>query len=168
LHENEEAYRLGLKLIAAMYLKAQEFEKQYGLNVKLEESPAESTSLRLATIDLENYPESYDFVRGNKEKGEVYYTNSIHLEPDAPVDLIERIERQARFHSMIEAGAIIHAFVGERLPSPQSIFHLVKRTFENTQAAQITISPEFTICQDCHKVSLGYNRGNQKAKILNP
>jgi ribonucleoside-triphosphate reductase len=28
---------------------------------------------------------------------------------------------------------------------------LVRKTLENTQAAQITISPEFTICNDCRK-----------------
>ncbi|MCP4265880.1 MAG: anaerobic ribonucleoside-triphosphate reductase, partial [Candidatus Brocadiaceae bacterium] len=49
-------------------------------------------------------------------------------------------------------GAIIHAFVGEERPPASSIMKLVKRTFENTQAAQLTISPEFTICNECHRV----------------
>ncbi|HLG29120.1 MAG TPA: anaerobic ribonucleoside-triphosphate reductase [Candidatus Brocadiales bacterium] len=31
--------------------------------------------------------------------------------------------------------------------------NLVKKTFKNTQAAQLTISPEFTICSDCKKVT---------------
>jgi ribonucleoside-triphosphate reductase len=31
--------------------------------------------------------------------------------------------------------------------------NLVKKTFKNTQAAQVTISPEFTICNDCKKVT---------------
>ncbi len=158
LHEDEGAYRTGLKLISAMYLRAKEYEKEYNLNVKLEETPAESTSLRLAKVDLTEYPESASFVRGNKEKGEVYYTNSIHLEPDAPVDLIQRIEMQGRFHQLIEAGAITHAFVGEKLPDPESVFNLVLRTWQNTPTAQITISPEFTVCQDCRKVSVGYAR----------
>ena len=56
---------------------------------------------------------------------------------------------------MIESGAILHAFVGEQTPSPESIFNLVEKTFKNTQAAQLTISPEFTICNDCHSLSRG-------------
>jgi ribonucleoside-triphosphate reductase len=52
---------------------------------------------------------------------------------------------------MIESGAIIHAFVGEERPPAESILTLVRRTFESTPAAQITISPEFTVCNDCHK-----------------
>ncbi len=158
LHEDESAYKLGLELISAMYLKAKELEKEHGLNVKLEETPAESTSLRLAKVDLQEYPESSDFIRGDRRTGEVYYTNSIHLAPDAPVDILERIEKQGRFHNLIEAGAITHAFVGEKLPNPDSILNLVKKTWENTQTAQITISPEFTFCNDCKKISLGYGR----------
>ena len=52
---------------------------------------------------------------------------------------------------MIESGAIIHAFVGERRPSPSSIFNLVRKVYRNTQAAQMTISPEFTLCSVCNR-----------------
>ncbi len=47
---------------------------------------------------------------------------------------------------------LLHAFVGEERPPASSIMKLVKRTFENTQAAQLTISPEFTICNQCNRV----------------
>jgi len=158
LHESDEAYKLGLKIASAMYLKIKQLEEQYGLKLVLEETPAESTSLRMAKIDLIEYPESVDFVRGNIDKGEVYYTNSVHLEADAPVDIIERIEKQGKFNPIIEAGAITHVFVGEKKPSAEAILSLIKKTWENTQSAQLTISPEFTVCDDCHQVSRGYDR----------
>ena len=82
-----------------------------------------------------------------------YYTNSIHLRADAPVDMLTRIIKQSKFHTMIESGAIIHAFVGEERPPWNSIMALVKKTFEKTRAAQLTISPEFTICNTCKKVT---------------
>jgi ribonucleoside-triphosphate reductase len=159
LHQSEAAYRLGLKIASAMYLKAKQLEEQHGLKLVLEETPAESTSLRFAKVDLQEYPESKNFVRGNIEKGEVYYTNSVHLEADAPVDIIERIEKQGKFNPVIEAGAITHIFVGEKKPGADAILSLIKKTWENTQSAQITISPEFTVCDDCHQVSRGYDRG---------
>ena len=81
---------------------------------------------------------------GDIEQDEFYYTNSIHLRADADVDILSRIRTQAKFHPLIESGAIIHAFVGEQRPSPESILNLVRKTFEKTQAAQLTISPEFT------------------------
>ena len=158
LHETDEAYRLGLKIASAMYLKIKQLEEQYGMKLVLEETPAESTSLRMAKIDLIEYPESANFVRGNIDKGEVYYTNSIHLEADAPVDIIERIEKQGKFNPIIEAGAITHVFVGEKKPGADAIMSLIKKSWENTQSAQLTISPEFTVCDDCHQVSRGYDR----------
>jgi len=109
----------------------------------------------LAKVDLRQFPQSKDVMQGDIENDEYYYTNSIHFRADAPIDLITRIEKQSKFHGMIESGAIIHAFIGEERPSPESILNLVKKTYDNTQAAQLVISPEFTICQNCHKMSNG-------------
>ncbi|MHC4871374.1 MAG: hypothetical protein ACYTFY_05980, partial [Planctomycetota bacterium] len=44
---------------------------------------------------------------------------------------------------------------GEKNPSKESIFNLVKKTFEKTQAAQLTVSPEFTMCKCCKKMTNG-------------
>lgn len=166
LHESDEALRLGLKIISAMYLKSKEMEKETGLKVVLEETPAESASLRLAKVDLKEYPESKDYVKGDLLSGTIYYTNSVHLSADAPVDITERIEKQGKFNSLIEAGCITHVFLGEQRPSPKSIYSLVKKTWDNTLSAQIVLSPEFTFCQDCHKVSAGYKRKVNKPGII--
>ena len=155
LHEGEEMTRLGLKIVAFMHLKAREMGKRYGMKVTLEESPAESAARRLAKVDLHSFPCARDCVQGDIENDEYYYTNSIHLRADAPVDMLTRIRLQSKFHPLIESGAIIHAFVGEKLPSAESIGNLVKKTFYKTQAAQLTISPEFTICKTCQVMSLG-------------
>jgi len=156
LHEDEEVFKLGLKVISFMHLKAKEAGEKLGLKFSLEESPAESATRRLAKVDLRQFPEeTARVIKGDLERDMYYYTNSIHFAADAPVDLVTRIEKQAKFHTMIESGAIIHAFVGERLPSKESIMNLVKKTFYNTQAAQITISPEFTMCNSCKKQAMG-------------
>jgi ribonucleoside-triphosphate reductase len=155
LHEDEDVFRLGLKIISFMYLKAKEYEKKYGLKVSLEESPAESAARRLAKVDLREYPESKEVIKGSIDKEEFYYTNSIHFSASAPINLVDRIVKQSKFHTLIESGAIIHAFIGEEKPSPASIMNLVKKTWEKTKAAQITISPEFTVCYDCHQLTRG-------------
>ena len=155
LHEDDEAIRLGLKVVSQLYFLVKEAGKKHGLKITIEESPAESASRRLAKIDFKRYPQAADYVRGSIEDDEIYYTNSIHLRPDADVDIIDRIRMQAKFHSLIESGAIIHAFVGENRPSSGAIASLVRKTFENTQAAQLTISPEFTTCKVCNYISFG-------------
>lgn len=155
LHEGTRPLKLGLKIISSLYMRIRELSREHGIRFALEESPAESATRRLAKVDMTLYPEAAEYVRGSVERDETYYTNSIHLRADAPVDLIKRIEIQSKFHPMIESGAIIHAFVGEEHPHPDSIFALVKKTFFNTKCAQLTISPEFTICEDCHRLSNG-------------
>ena len=156
LQNGKEAYKDGLKVVAAMNLKAKELGAKTGLKLTLEESPAESAARRFVKTDLRIYPEqAKSVVKGDLEKDEMYYTNSIHFRADAPISLIERIDYQSRFHPLIEAGAIIHAFVGEKRPSTESIANLVEKTYKNTQCAQFVISPEFTYCNDCNHQDAG-------------
>jgi len=155
LHESEESLRAGLRVISYLYYSIKELGRKHGMRLSLEESPAESAARRLAKVDLKNWPQSENFVSGDIETDQAYYTNSIHLRPDADVDLVSRIRKQAMFHSLIESGAIIHAFVGENRPSATSILNLVQKTFEKTQAAQLTVSPEFTVCHWCNHMTCG-------------
>jgi anaerobic ribonucleoside-triphosphate reductase len=148
-HEAEEALRMGEKLIAHMFLRCKKLSVKHKMKLTLEESPAESAARRLAKADLVYYrDEALQVYKGGNEDV-AYYTNSIHLSADAPVSLVERIRQQAKFHSLIESGAITHAFIGEERPSPGAIETLMRETFYRTQSAQVTLSPEFTYCLDC-------------------
>lgn len=155
LHESEDVFKLGLRVVSFMSLKCREYSEKFNLKLSLEESPAESAAGRLAKIDLQEFPDSKKVVKGNSNGDESYYTNSIHFAASAPVDLITRIIKQSKFHPLIKSGAIIHAFVGENQPSPESIYNLIKKIWEHTQCSQLTISPEFTICNTCSEVSRG-------------
>ena len=166
LHESDEAMDTGLRIIAHMYTKAKKLTKKHNMKITLEESPAESAARRLAKTDLVYYPESEKFVKGDN-KDVAYYTNSIHLIADAPVNLVERIRLQSRFHSLIESGAIIHAFVGEEQPSAESIATLMREVFFRTQAAQVTVSPEFTYCNDCNAIGRGIKESCAKCGSAN-
>jgi len=173
LHEmnSDEFKNNALKTIAHMNLQAKDYGKKLNLKFSLEESPAESATRRLSKTDLIKYPESKEFIRGDIENDKTYYSNSIHPRADAPIDLISRIELQGKFHPAIESGAITHAFVGEEKPDADSIYSLVQKTWENTQTAQIVISPEFTICKKCSTIGRGLaekcgNCGNEDSHSL--
>ncbi len=156
LHESDEALRFGLKVVSAMNLKCKELSGRYGINMVLEESPAESAGYRLAKLDLKYWPaQTAAVVKGELSSGNYYYTNSVHIAVDADVDYIERVEKQSRFHPLIEAGAIVHIWLGEHEPEPASIRSFVEKTFRNTQCSQIAFSPEFTICEHCRRTSRG-------------
>ena len=155
LHECPEAMQLGLRIIAYMFLKAKELSKKHGLKFTLEESPAESAARRLAKTDLVYFRDEAGSTAKGDDEDVVYYTNSVHLSAEAPVTLVERIRQQAKFHSMIESGAITHAFIGEERPSAGAIAGLMKDVFYRTQSAQVTVSPEFTYCDDCNHIMRG-------------
>lgn len=156
LHESDAALKFGLKVISAMSLKCRELSERYGIKMVLEESPAESAGYRLAKLDMKYWPaQTAAVVKGDLANENYYYTNSIHLAVDAPVDYIERVEKQSRFHPLIDAGAIVHVWLGESEPDPGSIASFVTKTFRNTQCSQIAFSPEFTVCEACDRTSRG-------------
>ncbi len=163
LHDSEKAYKLGLKIIAGMNLKAKALQKLHGLTVTLEETPGESAPFKFARTDLKEYPDSIHYVKGDIDEGSIYYTNSAHFAADAPIDIIDRISKQGKFNTLIESGSITHIFVGEQKPSAESIMNLVKKTWDNTQSAQIVFSPEFTVCRDCGQVSRGFGRSTSSS-----
>jgi len=146
MHKSNDAYTLGLEIIMRMNDICKELGELSGLNLKLEETPGESTATRFATMDVQKYGDDA-FVKKN-EHG-IYYTNSVHLAYDSDISFVERIIKQSRFHPFIDAGSIIHGWVGDRLPDIASVRDLVKTTWYKTKCEQFTISPDLTTCTKC-------------------
>lgn len=156
MHESKDATKFGLKVIAEMKKEAEMLGEQYGIRMPLEQTPAESTAYRFAKLDAKYYPlQAPTVIRGNRNNGEIYYTNSTYLNVGAPISAIERTKLEGVFHPLIDAGALTHVWLGEHKPAPESIAAFVRKTFENTQNAQIAFSPEFTSCLDCGRTVRG-------------
>jgi anaerobic ribonucleoside-triphosphate reductase len=156
LHQSQEALKFGLRVVAHMNLLCKRLSEKYGVNLVLEESPAESSAYRLAKLDMKYYPaQAVEVLKGDLDSDEFYYTNSVHLNVEADIDYIERVQKQSLFHPLIEAGAICHVWLGEHEPDPESIRSFVIKTFQNTRSSQIAFSPEFTVCNDCRRTSRG-------------
>ena len=76
-----------------MNLKCKELSERYGINMVLEESPAESAGYRLAKLDMKYWPtQTAAVVKGDLEGDLFYYTNSVHIGVDADVDYIDRVD----------------------------------------------------------------------------
>jgi ribonucleoside-triphosphate reductase len=156
LHDSKRALKLGLKILAHMKLLADKMKRQEGMRLVLEQTPAESTSYRFARLDLRYHsPASGRVVKGDVASGEVYYTNSTHLNVKASMNPIERVTNEGLFHPLIEAGSISHIWIGEAQPSKGAIADFVIKTFRHTTSDQIAFSPEFTTCNKCHRTSRG-------------
>lgn len=165
LHESKKAYEEGLGIVAEMAGLCDVIGSRYGIKMILEETPAESAGERLVNLDLKYYPEETKKVaKGTDVK---YYTNSVHFAEDAPISFVEKIQKQSNFHPFIQAGSIIHVWLGEHEPSPEVIKKVVKNTLEKTDCTQLCFSPEFTICEDCHTVTRGLKKKCEKCKSTN-
>jgi len=150
LHESDEALQFGLKVISYMRDTAEKLGSKYGLNLILEQTPAESTAYRFARLDLKYYsPKSGHFVRGNLAKGEVYYTNSTHINVSATVPAMERVREEGRFHPFIRGGAITHVWLGDVQLSKEELAGFVIAVFKDTENDQVVFSPELTTCKNC-------------------
>lgn len=156
LHDSMKALKFGLKVIAHMNLLTQKTKRKEGIKVVLEQTPAESTSYRFARLDLRYFsPASGRAVKGDIASGEVYYTNSTHLNVKNHINPIERVTNEGIFHPLIEAGSISHVWLGEAQPSKEAIADFVIKTFKHTTNDQIAFSPEFTTCNKCNRTSRG-------------
>jgi len=156
LHESNRAMKFGLKVISHMNLLTEKIRRNENLKVVLEQTPAESTSYRFARLDLRYFsPTSGRVVKGDISSGEIYYTNSTHLNVHAPMNPIERVTNEGKFHPLIEAGSISHIWLGEAKPAKEAIADFVIKTFKYTTNDQIAFSPEFTTCNRCHRTSRG-------------
>ena len=168
LHESKDALKFGLSVIASMKKEAESIGEKYGIRMPLEQTPAESTAYRFAKLDMKYFPlQAPTVIRGNRTTGEIYYTNSTYLNVGAKIGAIERVKMEGLYHPLIEAGALTHVWLGESKPSAESIAAFVKKTFHNTQNAQIAFSPEFTSCLDCGQTMRGLHETCPKCQSPN-
>jgi ribonucleoside-triphosphate reductase len=159
MHESETALRFGLKVLSYLYLKIKELSKQFNMKFVMEQTPAESAAYRFARLDLEHFSDdAKPVIKGDLTSNSIYYTNSTYLNVGIPLDPIERVKTEGKFHDLIEAGALTHIWLGESQPPKESIANFVVKTFQNTRNAQIAFSPEFTSCNICFRTSRGMQK----------
>ncbi len=98
--ESEEAQKLGLKIIKRMRDKCDEFAKEYNLNFTCLATPAEGLSGRFVNIDKAIYGK----IKGVTDRN--YYTNSFHVPVYFNITIKKKIELEAPYHALTNAGHI--------------------------------------------------------------
>ncbi|MBU2054028.1 MAG: anaerobic ribonucleoside-triphosphate reductase, partial [Proteobacteria bacterium] len=150
LHESDDALAWGLVVIRHMREEADKLRDIHGMRFVLEQTPAESTAYRFARLDLKHFsPLPGRYVRGDLARGEIYYTNSTHLNPAAPVDPLTRVRMEGLLHPFFQAGAVTHVELGAAEPPEAALAGFIVRAFSETQNNQVLFSPEFTSCAGC-------------------
>ncbi|MFW9894434.1 MAG: anaerobic ribonucleoside-triphosphate reductase [Candidatus Thorarchaeota archaeon] len=152
LHEDETAYELGKKILNYMVAKCNTMTERDKKYYSLWEQPSESTSNRLAKLDLKHFPKkAIPQSKGNS----AYYTNSDHLRYDADISLAERIRKQGDFHPIVNGGVITHIWLGEQKPDIYGLWELTKNICLNTNTAYFAYTSDFIYCPSCRTMVRG-------------
>ncbi|MDO4870604.1 MAG: anaerobic ribonucleoside triphosphate reductase [Candidatus Saccharibacteria bacterium] len=100
--EDEKARELGLDIISYMREQCDELSKRHKLNFSLLGTPAEGLSGRFTRIDRKEFGK----LKGITDRD--FYTNSFHVPVYYPISAFEKIEIEAPYHSLCNAGHITY------------------------------------------------------------
>ena len=134
--------KFALEILDFMRERLVKYQRETGDIYNLEQTPAESTSFRLALKDKEKYPQ---IITGGTKKVP-FYTNSSQLPVNFTDDLFEALKLQDELQCKYTGGSVFHIFLGERMESGEGVKKLVKKIFENFKLPYITITPTFSVC----------------------
>ena len=98
--ESEESQKLGLEIITHMRQRMDEESEKTGLNFTLLATPAEGLSGRFVRIDQKIYGK----IPGITDRD--YYTNSFHIPVYFPIKAFRKIQLEAPYHALTNAGHI--------------------------------------------------------------
>ena len=98
--ESEESQKIGLQIITHMRDRLDNLSKETGLNFTLLGTPAEGTAGRFVRMDKK----LFGVIPGVTDKE--YYTNSFHVPVYYPISAFEKINLEAPYHALTNAGHI--------------------------------------------------------------
>ncbi|MEN6391148.1 MAG: ribonucleoside triphosphate reductase [Syntrophomonas sp.] len=124
-----------------------QYQDETGNIYNLEATPAEGVSYSIALKDMKQYP---DIVVANGEEvadgAQPYYTNSTQLPVNYTDDLFEALSIQDPLQTKYTGGTVFHIFLGEAVPSIQSVKKMVSKVCNQFGLPYFTLSPTFSIC----------------------
>ena len=100
--EDEDARDLGLDIVTHMREKCDSYCKKYKLNFSLLATPAEGIAGRFTKIDRKEFGK----IKGVTDRE--FYTNSFHVPVYYPISAFDKIEIEAPYHNLCNAGHITY------------------------------------------------------------
>jgi len=119
--ESKESLELGYEIIKFMRDKMDDYTKKYKLNFSLLATPAEGTAGKFVKKDRVEF----GVIEGVTDRE--YYTNSFHVPVYFPIKVVDKIEIEAPFHNLCNAGHITYVELdGNASQNPEAIEQIVR------------------------------------------
>lgn len=140
--ESEEARELGYTIISHIRQFTDQTIEETHLNWSCYATPAEGLSGKFVLQDRERF----GLIAGVTDKD--YYTNSFHIPVDYPISIPNKIQIEAPFHKMCNAGHISYIEV-DGYPSAQTVERIITYAYEHSNISYMGINFHLRYCKDC-------------------
>ena len=140
--ESQRARELGLRIVSFIRQYTDKLIEETRLNWSCYATPAEGLSGKFIKHDKR----IYGILKGVTDKD--YYTNSFHIPVSYSISIKDKIEIEAPYHKLCNAGHISYIEVDDS-PSPEVIMDIINYAYKNTNISYIGVNFHIRYCKDC-------------------
>ncbi|WP_066889625.1 anaerobic ribonucleoside triphosphate reductase [Clostridium nigeriense] len=140
--ESAEAKELGLKIVTHIREFIDRTTEETSLNWSCYATPAEGLSGKFIKQDKK----IFGIIEGITDKD--YYTNSFHVPVKFPISIKDKIEIEAPYHKLCNAGHISYIEVDDR-PSGEVIMDILNYAYKNTNISYLGVNFHIRYCKNC-------------------
>lgn len=140
--EDEETRELGIKIISHLRERLDEFVEKTKLNWSCYATPAEGLSGKFIKQDKKMFGK----IQGVTDKD--YYTNSYHIPVGFNISIKDKIDIEAPYHKMCNAGHISYIEVDDN-PTGADIMKILNYAYKNTNISYLGINFHIRYCKEC-------------------
>ena len=145
--EDQEARELGLRIIRFIREYTDRLVEETKLNWSCYATPAEGLSGKFIKQDKK----IFGIIKGVTDKD--YYTNSFHIPVNYNISIKNKIDIEAPYHKLCNAGHISYIEVDDS-PSEEVIMNIINYAYKNTDISYIGINFHIRYCRDCGETLL--------------
>ena len=143
--ENEEARELGYRIIEHIRDYTDRTTEETHMNWSCYATPAEGLSGKFIVQDKERF----GIIPGVTDKD--YYTNSFHVPVHYSISIIDKIQIEAPFHKLCNAGHISYIEL-DGYPTEETIEKIINYAYDHSNISYMGINFHLRYCKDCGKV----------------
>ena len=158
--ESKESRELGLKIVSFIRQYTDRLVEETNLNWSCYATPAEGLSGKFIKNDKKIFGE----IKGVTDKE--YYTNSYHIPVKYPISIKDKIDIEAPYHKLCNAGHISYIEVDDK-PSPETIMDILNYAYKETNISYIGINFHIRYCKDCGNYLLSHETNCPNCKSNN-
>ncbi|GMO13354.1 MAG: anaerobic ribonucleoside triphosphate reductase [Mycoplasmoidaceae bacterium] len=140
--ESEEAQALGVKIVTFLREKLDGFKAKDKLNWSCYATPAEGLSDKFTKMD-EKFLGNVDWITTKK-----FYTNSFQVPVDYPISIAKKLEIEAPYHKLCNAGHISYVEFDDH-PNGELLEKILRHAYSTTNISYVGFNFHIRYCIDC-------------------